>query len=194
MSLFSRLFCRGQRSAIRRQTSDVRRKQRSEVRRKGHGRICLLISDLCSSGWPLPQTGKDVSVAGRQRVLVVDGPWETEEVLKAVLEPRGLHVERVRGGPAPHAGRNASPARVVVIHGEEHPDFQDASGSWGDTPRVIIGSADQPNSPTEGESVPRGVPSQNSDPPAEHHHLPFPFQYRDLIQTVERLLAAAEEC
>ena len=35
-------------------------------------------------------------MTAKQRVLVVDGLSETEEVLRAVLEPRGLMVDRIR--------------------------------------------------------------------------------------------------
>lgn len=115
-----------------------------------------------------------------QRVLVVDGLAETEQVLKAVLEPRGLHVDRVRrGAPTYSPSESARPRsvtapvrpNVVVLH----EDQEDAGGldPWGQVPRVIIGSVRMPDRPENGAP----------------EYLPHPFQYRELIGAIERLLA-----
>ena len=112
-----------------------------------------------------------------QRVLVVDGLAETEEVLRAVLEPRGLEVDRVRG---PGAGAFASQCRpsLVVLHLEDGPAQIPTPDGWQDVPRILIGAtqaADRPH------------------PPADEHYLEKPFQYGELIRTIELLLAAAAD-
>lgn len=101
-----------------------------------------------------------------QRVLLIDGLSETEQVLKAVLEPRGLRVDRIRGA-APASAPLAEPA-VVVFH-DEYPGSNALDG----VPRVIIGAS---VSDTE-------TPSEVSQ------HLPHPFHYRELIHAIESLLA-----
>lgn len=113
-----------------------------------------------------------------QRVLVVDGLAETEEVLKAVLEPQGLEVNRIRThfAPTPHA---TEPPHLVILHEESQTDSDESADSWRDIPRVIIGSATLPN--------PSSLPSPRNH--TREQYLAQPFQYRDLIQAVENLLA-----
>ena len=117
---------------------------------------------------------KDCRVPAVQRVLVVDGLAETEEVLRAVLEPRGLEVDRVRGSVAREIASQARPS-LVVLHVEEGPLPPFPEKSWDDVPRILIGAthaADRPRSP------------------AGEHYLEKPFQYGELIRTIEQLLAA----
>lgn len=114
-------------------------------------------------------TGKEGSVGTGQRVLVIDGPTETEEVLRAVLEPRGLEVNRVRAH-APHAVPS-NPASLVVLHEDDWPADRH-SGAWENVPRVIIGSAAVPDS-SDGEAC----------------YLQKPYHYGELIRAIERLLA-----
>jgi len=115
-------------------------------------------------------------VASGQRVLVVDGLVETEQVLKAVLEPRGLQVNRVRGDGNADAESDLMPPHVIVIHADESSPNAVRVENWGDVPRVIIGSAE--------------FPGRADDAAADgRHYLPKPFQYRELIQAIERLLA-----
>jgi DNA-binding response OmpR family regulator len=119
-------------------------------------------------------------VANGQRVLVVDGLSETEEVLKAVLEPRGLKVDRIRTRrltssqytTSARANTAAPQVQVVVLHEEEVTLEGNVAqrDSWGQTPRVIIGSA------------------KVAATGAGEHYLQKPFQYRELIQAIERLL------
>lgn len=110
-----------------------------------------------------------------QRVLVVDGLSETEEVLRAVLEPRGLRVERVRTNEHREEKSSDEPPRVVVIHIDEaHRSRNAADRNWADVPRVVIGSGDL------GEADDLGGPRQ---------FLQKPFQYRELIQAIDSLLA-----
>ena len=117
-----------------------------------------------------------------QRVLVVDGLSETEQVLRAVLEPKGLEVDRVRGADtgAFSPGRLAAKERpsLVVLHVEGGPAPILTSDGWQDVPRIVIGAT-------------------KDAPPSRHatleHHLEKPFQYGELIRTIERLLAAVED-
>ena len=105
-----------------------------------------------------------------QRVLVVDGLSETEQVLRAVLEPRGLTVDRIRSGrgelPAP-----AEPPSVVVLHLEEATAELPPVAASDDVPRVIIGTAEFAAAPSPGDA-----------------YLQKPFQYRELIRAIERLM------
>lgn len=127
------------------------------------------------------RTWKEGRVVSGQRVLVVDGLAETEQVLKAVLEPRGLHVDRVRRGTpslsGPDEPKKRAPAaarpNVLVLH----EDQSDVGGldQWGQVPRVVIGSMQMAESSESGE------------------YLPHPFQYRELIGAIERLLSPATE-
>ena len=110
-----------------------------------------------------------------QRVLVVDGLAETEQVLKAVLEPQGLKVDRIRT-EFPQDDHSARPPHLVILHEDHSANSSAGSEAWSNIPRVIIGSV----------AVPR--PHVFRDRPREQH-LAQPFQYRDLIQAVEQLLA-----
>jgi DNA-binding NtrC family response regulator len=120
-------------------------------------------------------------VPAGQRVLVVDGLAETEQVLRAVLEPRGLAVDRVRRAQVrPDDLVRRCPPHVVVLHLDDAPaegagTASKSSDAWANVPRVLIG---------ETEASP---PARN----AGEHFLEKPFQYGELIQAIERLLASA---
>ncbi len=64
-----------------------------------------------------------------QHVLMVGGSAETETVLRAVLRPRGVGVQRARPGHVPESTR---PAVVLVPNGT-------VDSSWPDVPRVVVG-------------------------------------------------------
>jgi DNA-binding response OmpR family regulator len=116
-----------------------------------------------------------------QRVLVVDGLAETEEVLRAVLEPKGLEVDRIRGAETAEFPRGKLAAQrrpsVVVLHVEDGSAQIPTSDGWQNVPRILIGSTK-----ATGPSRLSGL----------EHHLEKPFQYGELIRTIERLLAAAD--
>lgn len=120
----------------------------------------------------LRQTGKDGSVVNGQRVLVVDGMHEVQEVLHAVLAPRGLRVDWIRGQQ--FSSGTADQPDIVVIDAEALPVEQNpGSRPWSHVPQVILGSTDE-ETPTVDD--------------AQHAYLSKPFQYPDLIQAIERLL------
>ncbi len=114
-----------------------------------------------------------------QRVLVVDGLAETEQVLKAVLEPQGLEVNRIRTRFA-QSSHSSNPPHVVILH-EDHTQkiAPESLDSWPDIPRVVIGSLTMSNAPNS--CGPQGD--------AGEQYLSQPFHYRDLINAVEKLLA-----
>lgn len=106
-----------------------------------------------------------------QSVLVVDEISDTEDVLRAVLEPRGWRVNRLRGELSPHE----TPA-VVVIDAEAVPANRLRHAALESVPQVIIGTAQTPcDEPSSGE----------------RHYLHKPFHYAELIQTIERLAGRA---
>lgn len=110
------------------------------------------------------------------RVLVVDGLAETEQVLKAVLEPRGVQVNRIRRHQAADSTDRDTDdnPRLLVLH-DDSPSVGDASDTrWQQVPRVIIGSTTMP---------------ENDAASGGSHYLPHPFQYGELIQAIDRLLA-----
>jgi len=116
-------------------------------------------------------------VTATKRVLVVDGLSETEEVLRAVLEPRGLSVDRIRSAAAQELAAKRRPS-VMVLHVDEDPAPAAAPDGWQNVPRVVIGSTKV---------------NDAGDAAAGEHYLEQPFQYGELIRTIERLLAAAAD-
>ena len=123
-------------------------------------------------------------MAAGQDVLVVDGLSETEVVLKAVLEPRGLRVNRIRrhaedglptARPRFDVPQDATPTRVVVIHANDADGEHSVGESWNRVPQVVIGPAKLDSNCA-------------SDRPSGSHYLEKPFQYSELIQAIERLL------
>ena len=102
-------------------------------------------------------------------VLVIDGTSDTEAVLKAVLGPRGTHVERTRGTAARQRPDDANCPHVVVIDLDEEFSFATAS-CFGESHRILSGSVKT--------SVDKG-----------DRFLAKPFQYPELLKTIEDLLA-----
>ncbi len=101
-------------------------------------------------------------------ILVVDGLSETTAVLKAVFEPRGHAVNRVRQSQLPNSPLTSP--RVVVWHANES-DAAPLADCFQGIPRIFIGRADSPES--DGET----------------QRFSQPFEYRELLRTIESLLA-----
>lgn len=110
-----------------------------------------------------------------QRVLVVDGLSDVQEVLQAVLEPRGLQVDWVRGQVQRHSSTSSGRPDILVIDAEAAPAAEREADNWDGVPQVIIGSQRVP-SPAKPAFVPN------------RQYLSKPFQYSELIQAIERLL------
>jgi CheY-like chemotaxis protein len=109
-------------------------------------------------------------VTDARRVLVVDSESATEEVLKAVLEPRGLRVDRVRD----LASSSAAGRPTVLIIDDDRPAAEiRGEPGWAGVPRVVIGSARLPDA--SGEHAGR--------------YLQKPFQYPELIRLIDQLLS-----
>jgi hypothetical protein len=119
---------------------------------------------------------KENRVTAKQRVLVVDGLSETEEVLRAVLEPRGLMVDRIRSAASDELAGKRRPS-IMVLHVDEDPAPSAAPEGWQSVPRIVIGTAKL----------------NDASEVSPEHYLEQPFQYGELIRTIERLLAAAAE-
>jgi DNA-binding NtrC family response regulator len=123
---------------------------------------------------------KDCRVTLAQRVLVVDGLAETEQVLRAVLEPKGLEVDRIRGGETGEFARSQlaakQPPSVVVLHVEEGLEHTSTTDNWQGVPRILIGAS-------------KAIETTHRT--TSEHYLEKPFHYGELIRTIERLLAAA---
>jgi hypothetical protein len=118
---------------------------------------------------------KGEGVIGGQRVLLIDGLDETEQVLKAVLEPQGTRIDRVCRDQMRQNAAVGAPPDVVIVH--ENAATSDTE-SFRNVPRILIGTAKLPD---------------NCAASTVEHCLPRLFQYRDLIQAVEGLLAAPSQ-
>jgi DNA-binding response OmpR family regulator len=117
----------------------------------------------------------------RERVLVVDEVSDTAEVLQAVLEPRGVAVNRVRRLDSNVAFTNENRPAVVVLNAEalNHSTAADLAG-WQDVPQVILGTLRVPAS--AGEPV-GGGPARRI--------LHKPFHFAELITAIEALIGKA---
>ncbi|MDB5391882.1 MAG: hypothetical protein JWM11_7528 [Planctomycetaceae bacterium] len=107
-----------------------------------------------------------------QRVLIVDGMHEIQEVLETVLAPRGLRVDWVRSQVQTLPGERADQPDILVIDAEASP-FASAGANrvWNNVPQVILGGEDR-----------------ESHSSGRHTHLSKPFQFPELIRAIERLL------
>ena len=117
----------------------------------------------------------------RERVLVVDEVSDTAEVLQAVLERRGVTVNRVRRlDPSVEPASEDRPA-VVVLNAEslDHLSGTDLAG-WQNVPQVILGTMRVPDSGAEPAD---GGPARRI--------LHKPFQFAELIQAIESLIESA---
>lgn len=137
------------------------------------------------------RTGKEGRVAHGHRVLLVDGIAETEQVLKAVFEPRGLQVERISTWTL-RQGSALPSADVLVLDTDREVSGNPLNGlPQPQLPRVLLGTASWTDS--EPESVEPDLPLDSShrsnnasQPPLRQ--LSKPFHYTELIQAIESLL------
>ena len=115
-----------------------------------------------------------------QRVVVVDGVPETAQVLRAVFEPRGHQVDRVRGFDLAHS--RSTEAGVLVVHDDGH-----SGGCRSTAParaaRVVIASF------TSDDDAAASVESVAPYSTTNERRLAQPFHYAELIRAVESLLS-----
>ena len=121
--------------------------------------------------------GRKVDVSNGQRVLVVDDVSDSAEVLRAVLAPRGVHVDRIRAGRFSPSDQSTPQTPSVVVIDMEPSAISPAPGtSWEDVPQVIIGSARlSPIAPQE-----EGQPARQ--------YLRKPFEYAELVRAIEKFI------
>ena len=113
-------------------------------------------------------------------VLVVDEISDTADVLQAVLEPRGVAVNRVRRLMEPAARDAAGRPSVMVLDAESLGGSALPSGKdWKSIPQVIIG--------TIRISGPESEDDRLANP--ERRYLQKPFQFAELVQAIESLIA-----
>lgn len=132
---------------------------------------------------PVGNPGKDGNVASGQRVLVVDESSDTAEVLKAVLEPRGMRVDRAFravGSGAHHPSAPPAGLSLVVLDEESIASGAVDPQGWGDVPRIIIGRISIPSPQSPGKGAPE-------------RHLQKPFHYAELVRAIDSLIDAAPE-
>jgi DNA-binding response OmpR family regulator len=119
--------------------------------------------------------GKDGIVTLGKCVLVVDTQAETAEVLSAVLEPRGVRVERARAPEFDRPGLPSQAPTVVVLDEETARARGIERADWPGAPRVILGTLRFPEPPAGYDD--EGV-----------RYLEKPYHYGDLIRAIESLI------
>lgn len=124
----------------------------------------------------LRRTRKEGLVIASQRVLVVDGVSDTGDVLKAVLEPRGWQVDRVRRMDQFCEATRTERPDVLIVDAETTFTDELSNPGLAEVPRVIIGSLRISAPGDELESSSR-------------QYLTKPFQYAELLRAIDELLA-----
>lgn len=118
------------------------------------------------------------------RVLVIDEATDTGEVLKAVYEPHGGHVNCIHSFRRfSSLAKNDIPDVLVLHESSELSNHPDVESQYANVPRVVIGSATMKRPETETPQE-KPVGSNRID-------VSEPFDYRDLIQSVDQLLGKA---
>jgi len=117
--------------------------------------------------------GRTPKVVNGQHVVVFDGLNETEQVLKAILEPQGCRVNRIRkqhSGDITFADEVPS---IVVVHDDDVSHYSTNKPGWNKVPKIVIGSVKKRPSSNSNEST---------------HFLVQPFHYAELVDSIESLL------
>jgi len=127
-------------------------------------------------------------VSNRERILVVDEVSDTAEVLQAVLEPRGVTVNRIsRWGQTESSTVENRPA-VVIYDAESSADgAPTAGGNWHSVPQIIIGTIRVDRTSDRGRTG-----SHATAPESERRYLQKPFHFAELVQAIEALIAPRE--
>ena len=136
---------------------------------------------------PMPHATNSVGEENPVReVVVVDGVPETVEVLRAILEPRGIPVrplkQKGRLNNQSTASKPSEPSddQVYVLHLDADRTTTNRPSPDGATPSraVIVGGRLE-------------VPESNDCESGRVRHLASPFQYADLLTAIDRLMDAA---
>ncbi len=115
-----------------------------------------------------------------RRLLVLDEHHETEEVLRAVLEPVGTSVTRVRSWR--HL-QNCEPGRegtVLVLHSNETLNAHPEAENFSQVPRVVIGRV-------ETQASNQTSQRDSSKTPNQEHQLDDLFEFKDLLCAIDSL-------
>jgi DNA-binding response OmpR family regulator len=106
----------------------------------------------------------------------VDDVSDTADVLQAVLEPRGVTVNRVRRRELDKPAANGNRPAVLILDAESLSGARPViCGGWRNVPQVIIGTVQ--------------VTEDSSDPTVARRFLRKPFQFAELVQAIESLIA-----
>ena len=127
-------------------------------------------------------------MSNRERILVVDEVSDTAEVLQAVLEPRGVTVNRIsRWGQTGSSTVENRPA-VVIYDAESSADgAPTAGGNWHGVPQIIIGTIRVDRTSDRGRTG-----GHATAPESERRYLQKPFHFAELVQAIEALIAPRE--
>ncbi len=111
---------------------------------------------------------------------MLDDHQETEDVLRAVLEPTGTSVTRVRNWRQLKNYEPKQEEAVLVLHSDESLDAHPEAKSFSQIPRVIIGRAET--------RAPSGTPSEESSHTGvREHQLEEMFEFKDLLRAIDSL-------
>jgi len=124
-------------------------------------------------------------VSNRERILVVDDISDTADVLQAVLEPRGVTVNRISRWHGPDSPLENRPA-VVVVDAESHASLKPPEGgNWDGVPQIIIGTMRVNDAAGNADSTAKAL----AEPDSPCRYLQKPFQFAELVQAIEALIA-----
>ena len=119
-----------------------------------------------------------------RHLFVLDEHQETEDVLRAVLEPAGTSVTRVRNWRQLKNYEPKQEEAVLVLHSDESLEAHPEAKSFSEVPRVIIGRA-------ETASPPGTPPAESSHTGAREHQLEEMFEFKDLLRAIDSLWRSA---
>lgn len=137
----------------------------------------LLIAEdfiVKQSSQNIVEMGRTPNVVTGQHIVVFDGLNETEEVLKAVLEPQGCRVNRLRKQNTNEVSNYQKTPSIIIMHDDDSSDSTTNQLGWNEVPKVVIGSVKA---------------SKPVDTSVSTRFLVQPFQYAELIDSIESLLS-----
>lgn len=123
-------------------------------------------------------------MSNRERILVVDDISDTADVLQAVLEPRGVTVNRISRWQGPDSPIENRPT-VVVFDAESHAGGTPPHGeNWRGVPQIIIGTMRVTDAAGNADSTAKALAA----PDSSCRYLQKPFQFAELVQAIEALI------